>query len=198
MNIQDSAQSAKKLSLKLTLALGALGVSLLSNAGLAVVAATSQKVILVPTLTDTVEVSSTGAVDRDYLERMARDASYLMLNRTPETARYFERQLERIAAPETYQAIKTELIKDRQERRETKTSQVFFPTEFFIKPTDLYVEVTGRLQTSDGIAVRENENKTYGVRFVRAGSAVRLHSFVELEAKDRLGARAKAVPEELQ
>ncbi|NEX91219.1 TraE/TraK family type IV conjugative transfer system protein [Caulobacter sp. 17J65-9] len=195
MDINNSGLAARKLSIKLMLALGFLGLSLVSNAALAVVAATSQKVVLVPTLTDTVEVGSGGAVDRDYLERMSRDAIYLFLNRTPETARYFEAQLERIVDPATYQEIKTALIKDRQDRRETKSSQTFFPSEFYVKPGDLYVEVVGRLQLSDGVSIQSTETKTYALRFARHGTAVRLKSIVEMEAKDRLGARAKAQTE---
>lgn len=195
MKTEHSVEAAKKLSVRLALCVGALGLSLVANAGMALSLATMNKVVLVPTLVDTVEIRAGGAVDRDYLERLSRDAAYLFLNRTPETATYFERQLERIVEPVTYQKIKSQLIADRQKRRDTKTSQAFFPTEWFIKPGSLYVEVSGRLQTSDGMKVLENETRFYALRFVRQGSTILLSSFEEIEPKDRQGARAKIANE---
>lgn len=198
MNTVHAADAARKMSIRATILGAALGVSLVSNAAMAVAVATMQKVILVPSLVDTVEVRTGGAIDRDYLERLSRDATYLFLNRTPETAQYFEQQLERVAEPATYQAIKSQLIEDRQKRRETKTSQTFFPLEWFVKPGGLMVEVTGKLQTSDGSQIIENETKHYRLRFARHGSAVRLSSFEEIAAKDREGAQAKIVVEDPQ
>lgn len=198
MNTVHAADAARKMSIRATILGGALGVSILGNMAMAVCVATMQKVVMVPSLVDTVEVRTGGAIDRDYLERLSRDATYLFLNRTPETAQYFEQQIERITEPATYQAIKSQLIADRQKRREDKTSQTFFPLEWYIKPGQLYVEVTGSLQTSDGTQIVERETKFYALRFVRHGTAVRLLSFEEIAAKDRLGAQAKIVSEDAQ
>ncbi|WP_438853092.1 TraE/TraK family type IV conjugative transfer system protein [Brevundimonas nasdae] len=189
---------ARVLNRRLTAVSGLLALSLVANAGLAVAVASMNKVILVPSLTDTVEVSAHGGIDRDYLERLARDATYLFLNRTPESARYFERNLERITEPDTYQEIKSALILDRQEREKTRTSQVFFPTDFYVDPSKLYVEVLGDIQTTNGTRVVETKRMTYGLTFNRHGSMVRLASFVPVEKDKAEGARAPVANKEEQ
>lgn len=94
MNVNNQA---RVLNRRLTAVSILLAASITANAAMAVSVATMNKVVLVPSLSDSVEISAHGGVDRDYLERLARDATYLFLNRTPESARYFERNLERIS-----------------------------------------------------------------------------------------------------
>lgn len=190
MRTENVNNQARVLNRRLTGVSALFAVSLIANAGMAVALATMNKVILVPSLTDTVEISSHGGIDRDYLERLARDATYLFLNRTPESARYFERNLERITEPDTYQQIKASLILDRQEREKTRTSQVFFPTDFYVDPSKLYVEVLGDVQTTNGTRVVETKRMTYGLTFNRHGTMLRLSSFVPVEKDKAQGARA--------
>ena len=157
-----------------------LVASIITNAALSVAVATMNKVVLVPSLTDAVEVSAQGGVGRDYLERLARDAVYLFLNRTPESARYFEQNIERISEPQTYQQIKAALILDRQKRQDSRTSQAFFPTEFVVKPDRLSVRVIGDLQTISGTQVSETSRQTFDLTFKRHGSLVLLSSIERL------------------
>lgn len=160
---------------------GLLGLSVASNAALAVSVATQRQTILVPTLTDSFRVGAGGRVERDYLLQLSRDAAYVFLNRTPESARYFEREVERIAEPDTYQAIKSQLIADRQEREKSRSSQAFYPAEWLARTGELYVEVRGRLDTTNGVEVLESQEKTYALTWSKHGAMLRLKSFVELD-----------------
>lgn len=190
MKTENVNEQSRKLNRRATGLALLLGLSVTANAALAVSVATMNKVILVPSMTDTVEISAHGAVDRDYLERLARDATYLFLNRTPESARYFERNLERIADPETYQEVKAALIVDRQERQNSRTSQTFFPVDFFVDPSKLYVEVVGDLKTDNGRQIVDQSRQTYGLTFTRHGSMVRLSSIVPVNKDEAKGSKA--------
>ena len=190
MKTTNVNNQARVLNRRLTAVSILLAASITANAAMAVSVATMNKVVLVPSLSDSVEISAHGGVDRDYLERLARDATYLFLNRTPESARYFERNLERITEPETYQEIKAALILDRQERQNTRTSQTFYPNDFFVGPSKLYVEVVGELETSNGTRIVETKRATYGLTFTKRGSMLRLSSFVPVEKDQAQGTRA--------
>lgn len=190
MKSANLTNHTRVLNRRLTATAVLLALSVAANAGMATALATMKQTILVPSLTDTVEVSAIGGVDRDYLERLSRDATYLFLNRTPESARYFERNLERITEPATYAEIKAGLIADRQERQQNRTAQVFFPVDFFVDPSKLYVEVTGDLQTTRGDHVLSNERSSFALEFSRHGSLVLLKSFVPLSKDQARGSRA--------
>lgn len=194
MNTTHAIENAKALARRSVFLGGLCALLAVSTTALAIVAATSRQTILVPTLTGAVEING-GSVNRDYLEQLARDATYLYLNRTPETEHYFERQVERITAPETYHEVKQQLIKDRLERRESRTSQVFFPDIFYVAPKDLYVEVKGRLQVQNAREIISSETKTYGLTFERQGSMVLLRSLVPVERADERGAQVRPASE---
>jgi conjugal transfer pilus assembly protein TraE len=184
-------EKARILNRRFAVLGGLLCLSIVGNTAMAISVATQSKVVLVPTLVDTVEVSGAG-VDRDYLERLARDAAYTFLNRTPETARYFERNLERIASPDTYHEIKSALIADRQQRQNSRTSQVFYPMDFWVDPGKLYVEATGDVLTMNNREVVDSERKTFALTFERQGSMILLKSFVPITKDEANGTRARA------
>lgn len=190
MKAANVNEQARVLNRRLTVLGGLLGLSLVANAGMAMSVATQSKVVLVPSLVDTVEITGLG-VDRDYLERLARDVTYTYLNRTPESARYFERNLERITAPDTYQEVKSALIADRQARQQSQTSQVFYPIDFFVDPGKLYVEVTGDQLQMNNRQVISDERKMYALTFERQGALVRLKSIEPLERDAARGAKAR-------
>lgn len=194
MKVETVHANARATGRRNAIFVGLLGVSLVANAGMAIGLATARQTILVPTLTSDLTIAG-GAVSRDYLERLARDAAFAFLNRSPETERYFERQIERIAAPATYQEIRQALIADRLERQESRTSQVFFPQSFYVEPHELYVEVRGRVDTLNSREVVKSEFKTYGVTFERHGSLVLLASFVPLEKDNEKGANVRPLDE---
>lgn len=158
----------------------------------------ARQVVLVPTLPDTTTLSSSGALDREYFERVVRDVAYLFLNRTPESARYFERAVERITDARTYQAIKKGLIDDRRQRIASRTSQTFYPVDFYLDPKTLYAEVAGTLEVSNGTDVLERRPSIYAVRFVRRGASLRLTSFVEIKPDDAKGLKVQPVKPEDQ
>jgi type IV conjugative transfer system protein TraE len=190
MRTENVNGQARVLNRRLTVLGGMLALSLVANAGMAVSVATQSKVVLVPTLVDSVEITGTG-VDRDYLERLSRDVVYTYLNRTPESARYFERNLERITSPDTYQEIKSALIADRQARQQSQTSQVYYPVDFFVDPGKLYVEVTGDQLQMNNRQVISDERKMYALTFERRGALVQLKSIETLDRDTARGSRAR-------
>lgn len=190
MKAENVNGQARVLNRRLTVLGGMLGLSLIANAGMAVSVATQSKVVLVPSLVDAVEITGTG-VDRDYLERLSRDVVYTYLNRTPESARFFERNLERITAPDTYQEVKSALIADRQARQESQTSQVFYPIDFYVDPGKLYVEVTGDQLQMNNREVTSDERKMYALTFERKGALVLLKSIEPIDRDQARGSKAR-------
>lgn len=196
MRIDHAIASSRRLSLRLTLTAGLLAVSVSANLVQSIVLMSARQVVLVPTLPDNLAISATGALDRDYFERVVRDVTYLFLNRTPETARYFERAVERIADAKTYQAIKAALIDDRRQRIASRTSQTFYPDDFYLDPAGLYAEAAGKLEVSNGSAILDRRQAIYAIRFVRRGASIRLTSFVELKPDEARGRKAKPLKED--
>ena len=191
MRVDHAIAAARRLNLRLTLTAGLLAVSIAGNLAQSVVLMSARQVVLVPTLPETTTVSSSGALDRDYFERVVRDVAYLFLNRTPETARYFERAVERIADAPTYQAIKKSLIDDRRQRIASRTSQTFYADDFYLEPADLYAEVSGTLEVSNGSDILHRRPALYAARFVRRGASLRLTSFVEIKPDEARGKAAQ-------
>lgn len=198
MRVDHAIASSRRLSLRLTLTAGLLALSVAANLAQSVVLMSARQVVLVPTLPETTTVSASGAMDRDYFERVVRDVAYLFLNRTPESARYFERAVERIADAKTYQAIKAALIDDRRQRIASRTSQTFYPDDFYLDPAGLYAEVAGTLEVSNGSDILDRRPAIYAVRFARRGSAIRLTSFVELKPEEARGRKARPLKTEDQ
>jgi conjugal transfer pilus assembly protein TraE len=190
MRVDHAIASARRLNLRLTLTAGLLSLSVAANLAQSVVLMSARQVVLVPTLPETTTISSSGAIDRDYFERVVRDVAYLFLNRTPESARYFERAVERIAEPATYQAIKKSLIDDRRQRIASRTSQTFYADDFYLLPAELYAEVAGTLEISNGTDVLDRRPAIYAARFARRGAALRLTSFVEIKPDEARGRAA--------
>lgn len=184
MRLDALNENARKLNIRLTVTAVLLGLSVSTNLVQSIYAMNARQVVLVPTLPEELAVKSGGVLDTDYFHRVVRDVTYLFLNRTPETAAYFERAVEKIADVKTYQTIKAALAEDRAERFRTRTSQAFFPEDFYVNPGKLYAEVRGTLETSTGQNMTARERKIYALRFVRRGAAVRLTSFTEIEAGD--------------
>jgi conjugal transfer pilus assembly protein TraE len=184
MRLDVSSENARKLNIRLTVTAVLLGASVATNLVQSVYAVNARQVVLVPTLPEELAVKSGGVLDTDYFHRVVRDVTYLFLNRTPETSQYFERAVEKIADARTYQTIKAALAQDRAERFRTRTSQAFFPEDFYVNPGRLYAEVRGTLETSTGPSMTARERKIYALRFVRRGSAVRLTSFTEIRPSD--------------
>ena len=196
MRLDVSGENARKLNLRLTVTAVLLGTSVFTNLVQSIYAMNARQVILVPTLPEELAVKSGGVLDTDYFHRVVRDVTYLFLNRTPETAAYFEKSVERIADARTFQEIQKALMADKAERFRTRSSQAFFPADFYVNPGKLYAEVRGQLETSTISGLSATENKIYALRFVRRGSAVRLTSFTEITADQSEGQGVKHEPVE--
>lgn len=191
MHASKAIENGKRLNVKLTALAAICLLSVSTNLVFGLITLNSREVVLVPTLPDELALKSGGLVGTDYLERVARDATFLFLNRTPETDRYFERAMERICDAATYQEIKAAMVDDRKQRQETRSSQAWFPDDFYVDAPKLYVEVRGTLETSKGSEVVQTSRKIFALRFVRRGSSVRLTSIVEIKPETSEGEKQK-------
>jgi conjugal transfer pilus assembly protein TraE len=192
VHVQKTIDAAKTLNVRLTLTAVLLGISASANLVLAVALMNAKEIILTPTLPDRVSLSPGGSLDAAYLEAVSRDVIYTFLNRTPETDRYFERAMEEVLEPATYQKIKAQMVDDRKTRETTRSSQAFFPEDFYVDAPKLYAEVRGQLEISHGSDIVEASPKIYALRFVRRGSSVRLSSIGEIKPQASEAERVKA------
>jgi conjugal transfer pilus assembly protein TraE len=192
MHVQRTIDAAKTLNVRLTLTAVLLGISASANLLLAVALMNAKEIVLTPTLPDRVSLSPGGSIDAGYLEAVSRDVIYTFLNRTPETDRYFERAMEGVLEPATYQKIKAQLVDERQVRETSRTSQAFFPEDFYVDAPRLYAEVRGQLEVSHGSDIVETSRKIYALRFVRRGSSVRLSAIGEIKPEASEGEKHKA------
>lgn len=192
MHVQKTIDAAKSLNVRLTLTAVLLGISASANLVLAVALMNAKEIVLTPTLPDRVSLSPGGSIDAAYLEAISRDVIYTFLNRTPETDRYFERAMEGVLEPATYQKIKAQLVDDRQGRETSRTSQAFFPEDFYVNAPKLYAEVRGQLEVSHGSDIVETSRKVYALRFVRRGSSVRLSAIGEIKPEASEGEKLRA------
>jgi hypothetical protein len=195
MHVRQTIERAKALNLRLALMGGLLGLSVATCLVQSVLLLNAKEIVLTPTLPSSLALSPGGGVPADYLEAVARDVVYTFLNRTPETDAYFERSMEQVIDPATYQKIKAELVDQRKTREATRASQAFFPDDFCVLASKLYVEVSGVLEQSRGAEIVESSHRLYALRFARRGSSVRLSAIGELkpEARDRDCERLKPV-----
>lgn len=192
MHVQKTIDSAKSLNVRLTLTTVLLGIAVSGNLVLAVALMNAKEIVLTPTLPDRVSLSPGGSTNADYLEAVSRDVIYTFLNRTPETDRYFERAMEQVLEPATYQKIKADMVDARKVRETTRTSQAFFPEDFYINAPELYAEVRGQLEVSHGSDIVETSRKIYALRFARRGSSIRLSAIGEIKPEASEGEKLKA------
>ncbi len=192
MHVQKTIEAGKALNVRLTLTAVLLGLSVSANLVQSVLLMNAREIVLAPTLPDNITLRPGGAINPEYLESVSREAIYTFLNRTPETDRYFERAMEQILEPATYQKIKAEMVDDRKVREASRTSQAFFPDDVFVDAAKLYVEVRGNLEISRGADIVEASRRIYALRFVRRGSSVRLASIGEIKPEASEGEKVKA------
>ncbi len=188
------AQKERTLFAQRSVVLGALlALSLVSTTVLSLCLMNSGRIVLVPTLPGDASLDANGHVDADYLEDLSRDAAWLFLNKTPETAAYFERRAARIMDPASFEGVKHDLEKDSERAEETHTSQAFFPDDFFEDPVGLYSEVRGRLVIVQGTQVLDDQAKLYAMHWSKTGTLVRLKSIAEIDPKDARGTHVTAI-----
>lgn len=189
MDLQ-AAQKSSQLFAQRSAAVGSLlAMSLAANLILSVCVVNGNHVILVPTLPAETSIDANGRVDADYLEDMTRDAAWLFLNKTPETAGYLERRAQRLMDPVHFEAVKTALEKDSAKAEQDHTSQTFFPDAFFEDPAALYSEVRGRLLIVQGDQVLDDQQKIYAFHWTKTGTLLRLAGVAEITAADARGTK---------
>lgn len=187
MDIQ-TAQQKQRLFAKRSAALTVLfAIAVATNLVLGLVVMNGSRIVLVPTLPGDVAIDPNGRVDAEYLEDMTRDAAWLFLNKTPETAAYFERRAQRLMDPVHFEAVKVQLEKDSAKSEATHSSQAFFPADFFEDPANLYSEVRGRLVIMQGQQVLDDQSKVYALHWTKTGTLLRLASIAEIDPKDAKG-----------
>lgn len=191
MDLQ-TAQKSSQLFAQRSVALSLLlAVSVASNLLLAFTVMNGSRIVLVPTLPAEAAINANGRVDADYLEDMTRDAAWLFLNKTPETAGYLERRAQRLMDPMHFEAVKTALEKDSARAEQQHTSQTFFPEDFFEDTAGLYSEVRGRLLIVQGEQVLDDQPKIYAFHWTKTGTLLRLASIAEIDPKDARGSKVK-------
>jgi len=198
MRVEHTAEGYQRASLRLTVVVVALGVSLSGNLVIGLVALSVRQTVLVPMLPGAVVLSQTGGVSADYLEAVARDTTYLFLNRTPDNESFFDQQILKVADAATYQTIRDALIDAERRMAGAHVSQTFIPNDWYVDAAKLYVEVSGNLIIGNGAAQPAAAAKVYALRFVRRGSSLRLLSFEEINPAQALGAKLPVTPAPLE
>jgi len=164
-----------------------VAASVVTNLILSVCLFNGSRIVLVPTLPGDAAVDPNGRVDADYLENLTRDAAWLFLNKTPETAGYFTSRAQRLMDPAHFEAVKTALERESAKAERSHSSQAFFPAEFFVDPVTLYSEARGRLMIMQGQQVIDDQDRVYAMHWTKTGTLVRLSSIEVIEPKNSKG-----------
>ena len=138
-------------------------------------------VVLVPSQFPDGTVAHGGQVSPGYLEGLARDAVYSLLNVTPETTNYARDNLARLAAPHARIEVIALWDDIMEEVRRREIATAFYPTGLETSASGLMVLVDGELSTYLGTSLVRKERKRYEVRFVSVNSSVRISKISELE-----------------
>lgn len=193
MDFSKTQQERKLFASRLSVMTVVAAVSIGTNACLAMVLVGQSRTLIVPTIPAEVSIDAYGAADPLYLERFARDASFLFLNRSPETLLYFQREAQKIMEPTAYQEMLKILVKDRQEAMRENRSQSWFPNDFYVDPKTLYVEIRGVIRIEQGGQYVDAQNKIYALTFSKNGQLVRLRSITEIAADESRGEKVKPI-----
>ncbi|MBP6951570.1 MAG: type IV conjugative transfer system protein TraE [Alphaproteobacteria bacterium] len=105
----------------------------------------SERIILVPPhITKTLWVEG-GTVSKEYLEEMGIYVSKLLLDLSPTSFAYNHETLLKYATPESYGALKKQLMDDGEQYTKLQLSTHFKPSEVSANPSKLHVDVKGTL-----------------------------------------------------
>src|SRR3546814_19910627 len=106
------------------LVIASTGLAIVTIFSLIAASARDREIVLQPVLTRQVELSSSG-VSREYLELVTRDASVLMLNRSPSSLDYWLESVLKTVHPSAYGRIQGDLLKIVNDQRGSRVSQSF-------------------------------------------------------------------------
>src|SRR3546814_17976741 len=121
----SQAQAQRVLKQRNMLVMASAGLAIVTIFSLIAASARDREIVLQPVLTRQIEISSAG-VSREYLELVTRDASVMMLNRSPQNLDYWMESVLRLVHPSAYWRIRGNLIKIVNDPQGCSVSQ-FFP-----------------------------------------------------------------------
>ena len=172
----SQAQAQRVLKQRNMLVLAATGLGIVALLALIAAASRDRQIVLQPVLARPLEISSAG-VSRDYLELITRDASVLMLNRTPQSVDYWMEAVLRIVHPSAYGRMKGELIKIANDQRGSSVAQFFTMEGMQVNPDRLTSQVTGVLHTMVGREEVASLKRTFRFEWTYTGVELRLIGF---------------------
>lgn len=187
MNLMDTNVSYARLNSALrqrnVLAVGALILSLAIVLLSYVVATKEERIILTPTLLADTELSS-HVPSPEYMEQVTRDIANLFLNRHPHNLSYFRDNILRLADPTAHGQIEAALMATERRLLATRTSTVFYPTEIYVDPDQLYSEIRGELHTYLGPKRVSEERKVFAADWSYRAMRLHLQDFYPINAED--------------
>jgi conjugal transfer pilus assembly protein TraE len=159
----------------------ALGLALVVTGGLA--ATRDREVVLVPTIAKPLSISKSG-VSADYLELVTRDASLMLLNRSPEGLDYWMAQILELAAPAHHGSLKAELVRIVEEQRGSDVTQAFVIKGLEVDTEALRSEVHGTLKTLVGAQVIASDERRFRFDWSYQGLRLGLAGFTQINTPD--------------
>lgn len=163
-----SAEAAAHLQIRRSI-VAALGVSLLTNAALALTLLTktdnSRTVVLSPAATQTF-IATNDAVSPNLLESFAAQSSSILLNMTPATAAANAEIFLKNVAPQAYAAMAANVRRGASELVRNYASSVFYPHASAVDETAKSVCLSGERRMMIASAVTETSDITVCMRHV--------------------------------
>ena len=172
----SQAQAQRVLKQRNMLVLASVGLAIITIFSLVAASARDREIVLQPVLTRQIEISSAG-VSREYLELVTRDASVMMLNRSPQNLDYWMESVLRIVHPSAYGRIKGDLLKIVNDQRGSSVSQFFTMEAMRVDPKSLTSETTGTLHTMVGRQEVGAVKRTFRFEWNYTGVELRLIGF---------------------
>lgn len=163
-----SAEAAAHLQIRRSIVV-ALGVSLLTNAALALTLLTktdnSRTVVLSPAATQTF-IATNDAVSPNLLESFAAQSASILLNMTPATAAANAEIFLKNVAPQAYAAMAANVRRGASELVRNYASSVFYPHASAVDETAKSVCLSGERRMMIASAVTETSDITVCMRHV--------------------------------
>lgn len=172
----SQAQAQRVLKQRNMLVLASAGLGIITIFSLIAASERDREIVLQPVLTRQIEISS-GGVSREYLELVTRDASVMMLNRSPQNLNYWMDSVLRIVHPSAYGRIKGDLLKIVNDQRGSSVSQFFTMEAMRVDPKSLTSEATGTLHTMVGRQEVGAVKRTFRFEWNYTGVELRLTGF---------------------
>ena len=140
----------------------------------------NEKIILIPTLSDKITLSSTH-VDHHYLERLTRDVSNLVLNISPGSGEYVAKELMPIIDPSRYPEIQRKLGGYMKSVKKRRVTTIFFPNDIEVNTKELTSKISGTVKNYVNNRIVKTSQKTFVMHWLLRGSRVYLTGFEEKE-----------------